>query len=414
MRGSPLKQGPHCPADSSARYRATRAVSAIPHRSAGNATSTPRRERPGLEVRVAQRQPGRVRGRQPGAVIPAAEHGLGVLAQLDQGPQRVPSSVSTTFRLPSAWCSVHSMLPGSPTCRPPGTSGPLPGDERDVGQRLHVLHQGRAAHHARSNTRGGSTGASPGRRWPGWPGRLLARQEPRRRVDDLDREQVYPGRGPVGDRGRSRSISRGLRCTYRPTVWTPPPPRPAAVRPAPGAGRSTAATCPCRSRARLQHRCRPRWAGSGLPPHCQLAVHREGGPAAPGELGGFQFVDQPPALSLVRRVPVGRRWVRRSTGTVPCAGSSRGRPARRAGPAAGWTGRSQAGGWTARGGPWCAAGCCAVAPYVIAYRFSWIGQQMICGNPGAGRARSSRGRGEVLEGHRGPLAQRSSRGGSAA
>ena len=41
IRGSPFRQGPHWPADSSARYRTTRAVSASPHRSDGKVIRIP-------------------------------------------------------------------------------------------------------------------------------------------------------------------------------------------------------------------------------------------------------------------------------------------------------------------------------------------------------------------------------------
>ena len=158
-----------------------------------------RRQHPGADERayraklgVAQRQPGRLRRGEPGAVVPADQHGPG-RGEVEQLASGVPIAASATSTEPLACRSVHSMMPGSSGVPAPGTSRPVPRDQRQVRERLYVLDQRRAAGHAtleyprrRELRRRGPAADPAGERG------LLAGQEAGRRPDDLDRSRSGP------------------------------------------------------------------------------------------------------------------------------------------------------------------------------------------------------------------------------
>ena len=146
MAGSPLKHGPHWPADSRARERATLAVSASPQCAAGSATRTPAPAIAPAGRRSALHRASRrasVRA-QPAAVVTAGQHGLHVVAEPQQPAQRRAKRGLGDAHLAvglangaqhRAWLS-----PGADAAEP---ACAVPRDQRQVRQRLDVLHQRR-------------------------------------------------------------------------------------------------------------------------------------------------------------------------------------------------------------------------------------------------------------------------------
>ena len=140
---------------------------------------------------VGQGEAGRLRHRQPGAVVAADQPGLGLGAAAQQGPQR-----GADLRFHYSGLSVRLVDRGEHAaglgvgagCTEPARA--VPRDEREVGQGLHVLHQGRRAiqatlAHPRRLERGQSGTAAE----PVHQRRFLARQKPRRRLRDRLTEQ---------------------------------------------------------------------------------------------------------------------------------------------------------------------------------------------------------------------------------
>ena len=264
------------PARGSARPAPSR-----PGRTGRPAARRARRRRPsapsGRSAALLSGSRGRLRGRYPGAVIAADQHGLGP-GEADQAGERraerrlghVRRAVGLAQRAQHrAW-----LVRRSRQAEPART---VAGDQRQMSQRLDVLNQGRPpvdtalGHPRRGEPRQRRPSAHQARQRGFLPG-----QEARRRRDDPDRVRSSPWCGSLRDNGaqpleqpggRSRRTAR--RC--RPAR----PRRPVAGRRAPGAGPPQQSLVLVAGRARPPPRCRPRQAG-GRPEHgLQLARRQE-------------------------------------------------------------------------------------------------------------------------------------------
>ena len=197
------------------------------------------------------------------AVVPADQHRLVRPARRRvRSFSGMPRGTSTIARRSvGAADGARASSPARPRCRPARNQrGPVPRDERQVGQRLDVLHQRRGAEQAALGDprrhEGGDRGPA---RQVADQRRLLAGQEARRGLRELDGNPV----GADGDAFRDGlpqppahvvapvdvRVQDGL-CPRR------PPRRRAAGRRAPGAGRATAAWRPSRWPARSPPRSR--------------------------------------------------------------------------------------------------------------------------------------------------------------
>ena len=268
MRGRPLKHGPHWPADSSARYRATRAVSARPHRSGGQRGHHPgpdrRPER--AQRRVGQRQPRRLRRGQPRAVVarrrarPAPGRRRRSARRLRRRPGRLagaggqPEQVRqagrraaprSTLLRPSARCSVASMLPGSAAgARARNQAAPYRAISARWARVSTFCTSDRpgpdpaAAARAPAGRRAAPAGP-PG----GWPARTPHRPGtgPAPAASSTVAASM-PSGGPFRDRRRQPGVQPlGAPHVEHGGRGNRPPRRRPGARPAPGAGRSTAA-----------------------------------------------------------------------------------------------------------------------------------------------------------------------------
>ena len=150
----------------------------------------------------------------------------------------------------------------------------VPRDQGQVGEGLDVLDQGGRAAQAAFGHPGRHEGGH--RRAAAQPvdqRRLLAGQEPRRRLEDGDVEPVQARGVPLGQRPHDLVADPRVHVQDRPR-WPRRPRRPAAARPAPGSARPGAAGRPCGWRARFPRRwprspCGrgpgPRWPACGAP-----------------------------------------------------------------------------------------------------------------------------------------------------
>ena len=168
-------------------------------RSPGGLTGTPAIRRRG------QRQPGRRSRRPPG--WPAAAPWCRPPAPISSATGR-PSAISYTpagAPAPPIVTSADPAASGVPTAGKPVRS--IPGDQRDVGQRLHVVHQGGPpAHTPLGRARRPRTWARPGRRTSSSPAPIP--RWPRTRAGGSRLPGPGPGQPgplPLGHRGQQRS-----------------------------------------------------------------------------------------------------------------------------------------------------------------------------------------------------------------
>ncbi len=349
MRGRPLKHGPHWPADSRARYRATRAVSASPHRRRG-ARPAPRPRRPHRAgaaprwpaaaappaPRAATRRdtrrrapPGPGRRRSARWPRPAARPGPGPGGQPEQ--VRQAGAERHLGHAGAAVGQVQGDQHAARLRRGAGAAEPgraVPRDQGQVGQRLHVLHQHGPARGQPRQPAHRPVGGQRGR-----PARRLASADssPARNRSgaghELDARGVHSRGGPLRDRrGKpgvqplvARHVEHGGAGTGHPGGELEPVQHQVRADPQQGpvlaAGRLALGAVAHHDGGRPGLRRRGELAGDG-----KAAPPRPVSPAA--------------ATSAMRSArtaqgesgPWRARCARRSTGTAPGSGSSRGRP----------------------------------------------------------------------------------------
>ena len=219
MAGSPLMHGPHWPVDSAASQPSSRAVSATAHRSAGRATTRPTpRSAPwaAIDDRLTASDLGRPR-RQPAAGVPTDEEASRRLRSCRR-PARAarPSAARAGPRRPrgraprrARWRGRAGLVGRAGLAEP---AGAVPGDQRQVRERLGVGEQGRAATDA---ALGGAVGRHGRQRRAAGEvlddRRRLARDVAVRTGDD-----PRAAAGPLGDRGvESVPVSAGRRGASR-------------------------------------------------------------------------------------------------------------------------------------------------------------------------------------------------------